>query len=115
MKTYDTFQVMYHEFYTNYNTCDNLEKVEKAWEKCFKTILKNQFGFNKQARKECFDWGKAGFNWEALHVDESKEFDHYRQLFFSDVHYCSDRLDFNRLLRCHHLFQMMMEKSRQYV
>lgn len=100
-------------FRTTYEEGKSLVEIISGWKKTMFKVLKNEFGFNKKARKEVFEWGEYGFNWKELHSEDDKDATYYKEKFFSDVHYCSDRLDFNRLLRLHHQFRLMEEKMRR--
>jgi len=97
---------------------EDFDQIHKYWFKTFNFILKN-WGFNKKARHELFYWWDMD-NWKAMHLDKSeykkcskeKLFDH----FLGDTNYCSDRMSYDRLFRCHWLFRKIFDKElRKYI
>lgn len=108
MSKYSTFQLLNKELLSKYSESNDYKAISHTWEKCFKTILSKDYGFNKEARKVMYEWGEYGFNWEALHNEEGVNKDEYMRRFMSEVNYCSDRMSLDRLLRCHHQYRCMM-------
>ena len=87
----------------------------KYWKAIFVIHLR-AWGFNTASALKLFSWGAEGHNWKNLHpsIEESnRTFDEAREEFYGEVSYCSDRMGFDRLFRCHWLYnQMMMKKER---
>lgn len=54
------------------------------------------FGWNSKAIRDFLDMGEGGgFNYDLLHIKTAIK------TFYGEVHYCSDRMSLERLLRCH--------------
>lgn len=51
--------------------------------------------WERNARKQLIAMGENGFCYSLLHIETKIED------FYGDVHYCSDRMFIDRLLRCH--------------
>lgn len=83
-----------------------LKESTGDWELLFKQQLK-LWGFNRVAQDSLFRWGRNGHNWDKLHQGKEEEgytSDEWLKLFFDEVHYCSDRMNLDRLFRCHWLY-----------
>ena len=75
--------------------CKYDPKDLKRWEDFMDRYL-IEYGWEPVARKQFIDMGKhGGFNYELLHIETEVD------SFYGDVHYCSDRMYIDRLLRCH--------------
>lgn len=55
--------------------------------------------WNSKAAEDFFNWGEGGFNNTKLQVPNTFE------EFYSEIHYCSDIMDLDRLFRCHMLYR----------
>lgn len=76
------------------------------WESLFKEVLR-KWGISKKSADLLFKWGEYGYNWEKLwENEEEKNMTSSKMLdkFYSEVEYCSDRMSYDRLFRCHWLY-----------
>lgn len=112
MDNYSTLKLLQNEFLKKHRDSDDYKAISDSWEKCFKTILSKEFNFNSDARKTMFEWGSDGYNWKLLHAADDVTKEEYKESFFNEVGYSSDRMSLDRLLRSHHLFRCMMNKKK---
>lgn len=75
-------------------SCKADPKDTKRWETFMDKYL-DSMGWEPIARKKFISMGDGGFCYKLLHI-ETKVDD-----FYNDVHYCSDRMHIDRVLRCH--------------
>jgi len=66
----------------------------KRWELYLRRYLIDM-GWDSKAIADFVNMGDGGFNYKLLHIETSVDG------FYNDVHYCSDRMHMDRLLRCH--------------
>jgi hypothetical protein len=89
---------------------------KRRWKELFCRQLK-VWGWNGKAQEDLFGFGQYGHNWEKLHPtkkEEKKSAADWLIDFSSELHYCSDRMGLDRLLRCHWRFnQVFMALSEE--
>lgn len=83
-------------------------ELYKAWRKAFCYVLKRQSGMSKKSAKHLFKYFEMQ-NSKMFWKDNNPEYSNHtqeelEQSFLSDVSYCSDRMSYDRLFRCHWLF-----------
>lgn len=85
-----------------------LNSIVKRWDKYMEYYLKKR-NFNNSAISTMIDWGRdGGHNWVLLHWEE-KYYKIYLKKFAREIHYCSDRMSMDRLLRCHWLLNATID------
>lgn len=78
-------------------------------------VLRHEFGLSKSAAKEFVDTACEG-NWLKLHdtdVEEHVDADVYSEMILNDVHYCSDRWGWDRVLRIQWLYRRLVRRCRK--
>jgi len=83
--------------------CKEDPKDLKKWEGYLRRYLK-EYGWNKKAIDMFMSMGDGGFNYNLLHIETNYED------FYGEVHYCSDRMSIDRLLRCHVQYRTIEKK-----
>lgn len=83
--------------------------IAEEWRMLSVEWLRGFFGINSQAVKKLFEWGSDGYNWKRLHPTKTEK-KRSRKTALSEftckLHYCSDRMSFDRWARCHWLFNI---------
>lgn len=81
----------------------------KYWKPLFVLVLLN-FGFNIKSAKKLFQFGEYGHCWEKLwetEEEKNKTLEEKLNNFYSEVSYCSDRMNFDRLFRIHFIYNLI--------
>lgn len=66
------------------------------------------YGWEPEARKQFIAMGDGGFCYSLLHIETTVDG------FYNDVHYCSDRMHIDRLLRCHIQYRTITTKGSSH-
>lgn len=81
----------------------------KYWKPLF-AIQLIKWGFDKKSAENLFQWGECGwYNWSNMNPSKDEETMSVEELgrsFYGEVSYCSDRMGWDRLFRCHRLFNL---------
>ena len=65
-----------------------------------------RWGWNTNAVNSYIDWGSFwGFNNKHLHFETTVA------EFYDEVEYCADRMDMDRLFRCHSMYRTLPKKT----
>jgi len=78
----------------------------RLWELYLRRYLIDM-GWDSAAIADFVNMGEGGFNYKLLHIETSVED------FYDDVHYCSDRMHIDRLLRCHIQYRTIVKGGDQ--
>ena len=90
-------------------------ELKFLWFACFSYVLRDfNSGFNFQSSFSLF-WYFDMENWAALHKENTEYVDYsqkrLKNSFLNEINYCSDRMSFDRLFRCHWLFKNVYSKN----
>lgn len=86
--------------------------VMEDYPKMMRKVLRHEFGLSKSAAKEFVDTACEG-NWLKLHetdVEKDADSELYARMILDDVHYCSDRWGYDRVLRIQWLYRRLVWK-----
>ena len=89
-------------------------EVMEDYPKMMVKVLRHELGFTKDAAKR-FVWYACEGNWLKLHetdVERVMSSYGYARILLGDLHYISDRLSFDRILRVQWLYQRLVRKCR---
>ncbi len=90
----------------------DFESILALWEKCFCAYLKSTIGLSKKGGKKLFRDFRME-NWKALHLENTDYANETKaeliESFQCECIYISDRMSFDRLFRCHWLFNRAFE------
>jgi len=106
------------KFIKGLSNSTDFNQTMNIWFWFFKYTLKRD-GFNNKSIKELFyHWEMA--NWKAMHQENTeykgKTKEELFDFFVGDAAYCSDRMSYDRLFRCHWLFrQTFKEEFNSYI
>lgn len=90
-------------------------EVMRDYPKMMRKVLRHKFGLSKGAAKEFIKYACEG-NWLKLHetdVEDAADSDMYAQRILDDVHYCSDRWSWDRVLRIQWLYRRLVRKCQR--
>lgn len=88
--------------------------VMEDYPKMMRKVLRHEFGLSKNAAKEFVDTACEG-NWLKLHetdVERETSSEVYAKMILGDIHYCSDRWGWDRILRIQWLYRRLVRACR---
>ena len=88
--------------------------VMEDYPRMMRKVLRHEFGLSKSAAKEFVDTACEG-NWLKLHMTDVEEYvgsDSYSQMILNEVHYCSDRWSYDRVMRVQWLYRRLVRACR---
>ena len=79
----------------------------RTWESILRRYLIDM-GWDNAAIADFVNMGDGGFNYGLLHIET------FVGGFYLDVHYCSDKMSMDRLLRCHIQYRTIVREEKTH-
>ena len=90
-------------------------EVMNDYPRMMRKVLRQRFGLSKKAAKDFVRYACEG-NWSKLHetdVEKDADSELYARMILGDVHYCSDRWSWGRVIRIQWLYRRLVQKCER--